>query len=227
MTRVTLAVLAALLATTGLAPTAQTSPIKALVGGTLIDGFGGPSDPQQRDHHRGRADQGGRPGRHAGGAGGRGGDLHRRHERAPRPLGHARPPDDQRARRLRPLGQDLPGAVRAGDHAGVRQAAAAGRRHQRPRPRARRSRPASTSATGSTRARFPGPTLYVSGPFIQKAPYPGHRAVSLGRQRRRRRARQGRQAGRRRRRLHQADRPGPDDPGRGRAPSSTRRTSAA
>ncbi len=42
MTRVTLAVLAALLATTGLAPTAQTSPIKALVGGTLIDGFGGP-----------------------------------------------------------------------------------------------------------------------------------------------------------------------------------------
>jgi imidazolonepropionase-like amidohydrolase len=41
MTRVALALLAVLVATAGPAPTAQTPWTKALVGGTLIDGFGG------------------------------------------------------------------------------------------------------------------------------------------------------------------------------------------
>ena len=34
--------------------------------------------------------------------------------------------------------------------------------------------------------KIPGPTMYVSGPFIQHAPYPGTEIVPLGRQRRRR-----------------------------------------
>ena len=195
MTRVTLAVLAALLATTGLAPTAQTSPIKALVGGTLIDGFGGPPIRNSVDPHRGRADHGGGPGRHAGGAAGRRGHLHRRHERAPRPLGHARPPDDQRARRLRALGQDLPGAVRVGDHAGLREPAADGRRHQRARPRraarGQHQRPRPHQRRQDSRA----------DPVRLRAVHPEgavsrDRAVSLGRQRGRRRARQGRQSSR-------------------------------
>jgi imidazolonepropionase-like amidohydrolase len=42
MTRATLTLLAALIAAIGVAPRAQTSTTKALVGGTLIDGFGGP-----------------------------------------------------------------------------------------------------------------------------------------------------------------------------------------
>ena len=58
---------------------------------------------------------------------------------------------------------------------------------------------------------IPGPNLYVSGPFIQHAPYPGHRALSLGRQRTRGRARQGEEDRRCRRRCDQADRSGSDD----------------
>ncbi len=41
------------------------------------------------------------------------------------------------------------------------------------------------------RGEIPGPTLYVSGPFLQHEPYPGTESVSLGRERRRRCARQG------------------------------------
>ena len=68
---------------------------------------------QQRGPRRGGADQRGRHRRHAAGAARRRGDLHRRHERAARPLGHARAPDVERAQRLRPLGQDVSAASSA------------------------------------------------------------------------------------------------------------------
>ena len=74
---------------------------------------------------------------------------------------------------------------------------------------------------------IPGPTLFVSGPFIQKKPYPGTEQFRWGvdspadaRAKVRRLA-----AGRRRR--GQADRPGPDERRRSRRRSSTRRTSTS
>ena len=63
--------------------------------------------------------------------------------------------------------------------------------------------------------KIPGATLYVSGPFIQHAPYPNTEAYRWGVNGTGRRPRQGEADRRRRRRRHQADRPGPDDDGRG------------
>jgi hypothetical protein len=80
----------------------------ALVGGRLIDGYGGaPLEDSvvviegERIAAVGSVGRG----RHPGGCDG---DLHRGDERAARPVGHARPPDDRRPRRLRPLGPHLP-----------------------------------------------------------------------------------------------------------------------
>ena len=63
--------------------------------------------------------------------------------------------------------------------------------------------------------KIPGSTLYVSGPFIQHAPYPNTEAYRWGVTGPDDGARQGEEDRGRRRRRHQADRPGPDDDGRG------------
>ena len=139
-----------------------------------------PAAAEQRRPRRGRTDHRRRHRRLAAGPARRRGDLHRRHERAARPLGHARPPHAQRAQRLRALGQDLPAAVRVGDHAGRRPSSCCWPASPARAISARRSRRRSTSATASTRERFQGATVYVSGPFIQHEPYPGTEAFRWG-----------------------------------------------
>ena len=53
-------------------------------------------------------------------------------------------------------------------------------RDQRARPRRRRSRRHPRGARSHQRRQDPGPTLYVSGPFIQHEPYPGTEAFRWG-----------------------------------------------
>ena len=190
--------------------------VTALVGGTLIDGTLRAPIARQRGPDRGRAHQGGRPRGRAGRARRARRDLDRGHERAARPVGHARAPHDQRARRLRALGQDLPGAASASVimpasakqllHAGVTGARDLGA----PLEDTIAVREAIADGT------IEGPTLFVSGPFIQKKPYPGTEAFRWGVDGAGRRAGEGEAPGRRRRRRDQADRPGPDDDRRGR-----------
>ena len=165
MRKLSLVVVVGVLATGLMASSSaqRVSTVKALVGGTLIDGYGGRPIRNSVVLDRGRAHRGRRSGRHACGPAGRRRDLHRRHERAARALGHARAPHDQRPRRLRPLGQDLSRGSSSRDHAGVGQAAADGRRDERARPRRAARGQSSRSAIASTRERFPAPTLYVSG----------------------------------------------------------------
>ena len=62
----------------------------------------------------------------------------------------------------------------------VGEAAADGRRHERARSGRRRSRPSISVRDRINAGKIPGPTMYVSGPFIQHAPYPGHRTYRWG-----------------------------------------------
>ena len=111
------------------------APVKALVGGRLIDGYGGAPIENSVVLIEGGPHQDGGPGRRGRDPRGGGGDLHRGDERAARPVGHARPPDDRRARGLQPLGQDVSGPLPLDDHAGGGEAAPSGRRDQRAGPR--------------------------------------------------------------------------------------------
>src|SRR6185369_16253065 len=94
---------AAALTLLALSTPALAGSLKALVGGRLIDGYGGrPLDNSVVLIDGDRIQAVGR-------AGGRRGHLDGGDERAARAVGHARPSDDRRPRRLRPLGQDLSG----------------------------------------------------------------------------------------------------------------------
>jgi imidazolonepropionase-like amidohydrolase len=74
---------------------------------------------------------------------------------------------------------------------------------------------ASIAVRGAIRAgKIPGPTLYVSGPFIQHRPYPGTEAYRWGVNGPARTG-EGEKAGGGRGRRHQAHRPGRDDHGGG------------
>ena len=73
----------------------------------------------------------------------------------------------------------------------------------------------SPCATPSGRGKIPGPTLYVSGPFLQHRPYPGTEAFRWGVNGAADARAKVRTARQRRRRRHQAHRPGRNDHGGG------------
>ena len=77
------------------------------------------------------------------------------------------------------------------------------------------------------RGEIPGPTLYVSGPFIQHEPYPGTEAFRWGVKGADDARAKVKQARRSRREHHQADRPGSDDDGGSAGGRRRRRTSTS
>ena len=196
---------------------AADKPTLALVGGQVIDGYEGPPIHDgvvliagERIVAVGRRGEIAVPAGHAG-------DRHRRDERAAGADGHARPPDDPRPRRLRVLGQDVHGALPRRDHADRGEAAA-------------QSGVTTVRDLGAPleeilhvkrrieKGEIPGPRLFVSGPFIQHGPYFEYEkrscaGASTGPTDARAKVQK---LDRRGRRLHQADRPGPDGRRRGR-----------
>ena len=146
------------------------------------------------------------------------------HDRAARAVGHARALDARRPFQLRPLAQHLSRSLRHRGHAGGRHAVCCSPGSPVRASSVLHSKRASAFATGSTAASYPAPTLYVTGPFLQHEPYPGterYRWGIDGAADARAKVRRLAEAGVR---SDQADRPGPDDHGRGARQSSTRPT---
>ena len=144
---------------------------KALVGGVLIDGYGGP--PIRNSVILiGRADSGRRPGGNAADSAGRRSHLDRWDERAARAVGHARPhhvdghSDYAHWDKTYPSQLEsviMPASAKQLLMAGVTSARDLGAPLE-----------ASIHVRDAIRSgKIPGATLYVSGPFLQHEPYPG------------------------------------------------------